>query len=143
MNIEKVREIISFLPEKQTEALSETNIEFVMATIRKCDGLIIEVSGSDEQRRAIFDLLSVCNTIPNLHAYGLRHPCSDWTYPSAIKDTQMILVNRLGWFITTDEMKFNRNNNEVYLSSRNAIYYHDDNTEKHYWNARIYKFSDL
>ena len=98
----------------------------VPAEIRKCKGIVIETLTSAVERKNMIATIKELES-RGYHIYGLRHPDNDMSKPASVK-SQSVLVNRFGWFITKDEMKFNKSN-EVMINRRNAVYYSTSRNE--------------
>ena len=100
-----------------------SKITGVLSTMRKCNGIIIETLTIQPERSIILDALKYFKE-NGYNVYSLRHKENDMSLPYEVcKDS--ILVNRFGWFVTKDTMKFNKNiyHNSSLLNVNNVNYY--------------------
>lgn len=98
-------------------------IRGVLATVRKCNGIMIETITKQPERSIILDALKYFKE-NGYNVYSLRHKENDMSLPYEVcKDS--ILVNRFGWFVTKDTMKFNKTKylNSSLLNVNNVNYY--------------------
>ena len=99
----------------------------VPARIRHCDGFILEAITVQPQRKLMFELMTELQD-KGYNIYSLRHKDGDMSEPHFIT-SKGILVNRFGWFLTKDKMKFKSETDEIRLTVRNSLYYNDCNGE--------------
>ena len=95
-------------------------IKASLGHIRHCYGVVIELVSESKTRERQLNIVDEYME-KGYNVYWLRHADNDWSRPAAISVKQ-ILANRFGWFITKDNMDFSKND-EVNLSSQNAMYY--------------------
>ena len=105
-------------------------IECIPATIRKCRGIIIETLTVEPERSIIKESLEEFKNA-GYHIYGLRHKENDMSEPHYVYKNG-VLVNRFGWFISKDKMKFKNDirNPGVRITVSNSNYYGVVNSKK-------------
>lgn len=114
---------------KMKKTLKEVQIMCVPAHIRHCEGVIVEVVTCQPERKVMFNLMAELKEKHGYNVYSLRHKSNDWSEPHYITEKH-ILIDRFGWFITKDKMKFNDILQEITLGVYNAKYYDEENGER-------------
>ena len=96
----------------------------VPATIRKCEGFVIEATSIEPKKSETLEVLKMLQSM-GFKSHGLRYSDNDRYEPKEIYNGSVIGNNRFGWFLTKDEMEFPTNELQacVQLSTRNKKYY--------------------
>lgn len=113
---------------KIKKKLMKTEINCVPAKIRHCNGFIIEALTSNPERKLNFELIGELVKNHGYNMYSLRHKDNDWSEPHYIT-SEGILVNRFGWFLTKDKMKFKNIQDEIRLTVSNTIFINVNNID--------------
>ena len=102
--------------------LQETTLYCVPARIRKCDGFVLEALTLQPHREIMFELMKELMDEYGYHIYSLRHKEDDMSDPHYVTK-KGILVNRFGWFMSKDIMKFKSVHDEIRITTRNSHFY--------------------
>lgn len=100
---------------------NNTMVYTVPSRLRHCNGFILEAITVQPQRKLIFELMEELQD-KGYNIYSLRHKENDMCEPHFITPKN-ILINRFGWFITKDKMKFKSKTDEIRLTVKNSLYY--------------------
>ena len=96
----------------------------VPATIRKCDGFVIEAESNKHMKSEVLEALKILQA-KGYKTHGLGHTENDKYEPKEIFRGSVQGPNKFGWFVTKGTMDFPSNELKscVQLSSRNKKYY--------------------
>ena len=97
----------------------------VPATIRKCDGFIIEAVTDEPNKSEILEALKILQS-RGYTTHGLSG--SNDNEPKEIYRGSVLKADKFGWFVTRNKMEFPSNalQSNVLLSSRNRTYYRQE-----------------
>ena len=100
------------------------NIFCVPATIRKCDGFVIEADTSEPKKTEILTALKILQS-KGYKTHGLAYTENDKYEPKEIFNGSVMGTNKFGWFVTKEKMEFPSSSlsSNIQLSTRNKVYY--------------------